>query len=111
MPSPSTFDRDARRAADDGRDVQHDAGRIVEHLRQSAPDLARRARELFDEHFPHVGEQVRSQGREVAHIAGDQLEDARAFMVDRVQERPLAATFGALGVGFLVGLLISGSRR
>ena len=112
MSSPSTkLGRDARRSADDGRDLQHDAGRIVDHLRQSAPELARKARELLEEHFGEVGEQVRHQGRDVAAAAGDQLEDARAFMVDRVQERPLTATFAALGIGFLVGLLISGSRR
>ena len=112
MPSPSTtLGRAARQAADEGRDLRHDAGRIVEHLRQSAPDLAKRARDMFDEHFGEVGEHVRSGGRDAAAMAGDQLEDVRAFMVDRVQERPLTATFGALGVGFLVGLLISGSRR
>lgn len=98
MPSPSTAL---------GRDVPKDAGRLVDHLRDAAPDLVRQAREAFDDGF----EQVRSQGREAASVAGDGLEDARAFMVERVQERPLTATFAALGVGFLVGLLISGSRR
>lgn len=112
MPSlSSTLGRDARRTADEGRDVQHDAGRIVDHLRRSAPDLAHKARELLDEHFGDVGDQVRSQGRAAAALAGDQLEEARAFMIDRVQERPLTITFAALGVGFVVGLLISGSRR
>ena len=55
--------------------------------------------------------QLRDQGRDAATAAGDQLEDARAFMVDRVQERPLTATLAALGIGFLLGALISGSRR
>ncbi len=112
MPSlSSTLGRDAKRAADDHRDLRQDAGRIVEHMRRSAPGLARRAHDLFDEHFGDVGEHVHDGGKEAAAFAGDQLEEARAFMVDRVQERPLTVTFAALGVGFVVGLLISGSRR
>lgn len=108
MPSSThALGRDARRTASDARDLSRDTGRMADHARDAAPELVRQARELFDERFVNL----REQGREAASVAGDQLEDARAFMVDRVQERPLTATLAALGVGFLMGLLISGSRR
>ena len=107
---PSSIDslgRDTRRVAGDARDMGRDAGRLGDRVRDTAPELVRQARDVFDD---RIG-QLRDQGREAASAAGDQLEDARAFMVDRVQERPLTATFAALGVGFLLGLLISGSKR
>ena len=105
MPAtPDTPADDARGAVSDiGRDVSRLSGQV----REAAPELVRQARELFDERVV----QIRGQGKEAAAVAGDQLEDARAYMVDRVQERPLTATFAALGVGFLLGLLLSGSRR
>ena len=44
-------------------------------------------------------------------MAGESLENARVLVVEGVQERPLTATVAALGVGFLLGVLLSGSRR
>ncbi len=112
MPSATdALGRDAARAAnhagDDARRFGRDAGRIADRVRDDAPEFVRQVREMVDERFG----QLRDQGREYASVAGDGLEDARAFMVDRVQERPITSTLAALGVGFLVGLLISGSRR
>ena len=108
MPSSTdALGRDARRIASDTRNLGRDAGRAGERVRDAAPDLIRQARDVFDDRL----DGLRGQGREAAAMAGDQLEDARAFMVDRVQERPLTATLAALGVGFLLGVLISGSRR
>ena len=112
MPSSSdAFGRYARRFADDARgsarDLGRDGERLADHLRKLAPQVSDRARGLFDDGLGAL----RDHGREAAAAAGDRLEDSRAFMVDRVQERPITATFAALGVGFLLGLLISGSRR
>jgi ElaB/YqjD/DUF883 family membrane-anchored ribosome-binding protein len=110
-PSSDTIGRDARRFAGDARgsarDLGRDGERLADHVRQLAPEVARQARGLWDDGLGAL----REHGRGAADAAGDQLEDARAFMVDRVQERPITATLAALGVGFLLGLLISGSRR
>ncbi len=112
MPSSTdALGRDARRFADDARgsarDFGRDGERLADHVRKLAPQVSDRARGLLDDGLGSL----REHGRDAAAVAGDQLEDARAFMVDRVQERPITATFAALGVGFLLGLLISGSRR
>jgi len=32
-------------------------------------------------------------------------------VVDRVQERPVAATLTALGIGVVIGMLLAGRRR
>jgi len=56
-------------------------------------------------------EQLRAQSRTYADTAGQQLEQAQHYVTERVRERPLAATGAALGVGVLIGLLLSSGRR
>ncbi len=54
---------------------------------------------------------ARSRSKVYAEGAGEQLETAQKYMTERVQERPLAATAVAVGVGVLIGLLLSGGRN
>jgi ElaB/YqjD/DUF883 family membrane-anchored ribosome-binding protein len=56
-------------------------------------------------------EQLRSHSRTYADNAGQQLDQAQHYVTERVRERPLAATGAALGVGVLIGLLLSSGRR
>jgi len=56
-------------------------------------------------------EQIRAQSRTYADSAGQQLEQAQQYVTERVRERPLAATGAALGLGVLIGLLLSSGRR
>ena len=54
-------------------------------------------------------EQLRAQTRAYSDTAGQQIDQASQYMTERVRERPLAATGAALGVGVLIGLLLSAS--
>lgn len=56
-------------------------------------------------------EQLRAQSRAYADTAGEQLEQAQQYVTERVRERPLAAVGAALGVGVLIGLLLSAGRK
>jgi ElaB/YqjD/DUF883 family membrane-anchored ribosome-binding protein len=56
-------------------------------------------------------EQLRAQSRAYADTAGQQIDQASLYVTERVKERPLAATGAALGIGVLIGLLLSSSRR
>jgi ElaB/YqjD/DUF883 family membrane-anchored ribosome-binding protein len=56
-------------------------------------------------------EQLRAQSRAYADTAGEQFEVAQQYVTERVRERPLAAVGAALGVGVLVGLLLSAGRK
>lgn len=56
-------------------------------------------------------EQLRTQSRTYADSAGQQLDQAQQYVTERVRERPLAATGAALGLGVLIGLLLSSGRR
>jgi ElaB/YqjD/DUF883 family membrane-anchored ribosome-binding protein len=55
-------------------------------------------------------ETLRAQTRVYADTAGQSIDEAQRYLTDKVQERPLAATFTALGVGVLIGLLLGGRR-
>ncbi|MFC3068221.1 DUF883 family protein [Phenylobacterium soli] len=56
-------------------------------------------------------EQLRAQSRAYADTAGEQIDQAQQYVTERVRERPLAATGVALGVGVLIGLLLSAGRK
>jgi ElaB/YqjD/DUF883 family membrane-anchored ribosome-binding protein len=56
-------------------------------------------------------EQLRAQSRAYADTAGQHVEQAQQYVTERVRERPLAATGAALGVGVLIGLLLSAGRK
>jgi len=56
-------------------------------------------------------QQIREQSRTYTDTAGEQLEHAQQYVTERVRERPLAATGAALGLGVLIGLLLSSGRR
>ncbi len=56
-------------------------------------------------------EQMRAQSRVYADVAGEQLDEASRLASEQIRARPLAATGLALGVGVLIGLLLSAGRR
>lgn len=56
-------------------------------------------------------ELIRTHGRTYADTAGESIDTAQRYVVERVQERPLTATFTALGVGVLLGLTLNSRNR
>ncbi len=64
----------------------------AEKLRDTADDLRGRARDYYDDASEHV-------------------DTAQRYIVEKVQERPLASTLAAVGVGVLIGLVFAGGRR
>jgi ElaB/YqjD/DUF883 family membrane-anchored ribosome-binding protein len=65
--------------------------------------LREKARGYYDD--------ARVRGREYYDDAAERFEEAQRYVVERVQERPVQSTAIALGVGFVLGLLIAGRRR
>jgi ElaB/YqjD/DUF883 family membrane-anchored ribosome-binding protein len=107
MTANGSMARSAREAASDARDLRDEIGRTADYARQAIPELADKAKSFISERSA----EYREQGREAADYAGEQLENARHYVVDRVQERPLTATLAALGVGFLLGMVLTSGRR
>jgi ElaB/YqjD/DUF883 family membrane-anchored ribosome-binding protein len=70
-------------------------------------ELARKVERALQEGLA----ELRTRSRDYADVAGEQFDTAQRYVVDRVQERPMAATLTALGLGVLVGVLLAGRRR
>ncbi len=43
--------------------------------------------------------------------AGQQFSDAQDYLVDRIKERPVTAAFAGIGVGLILGILLSNRDR
>jgi ElaB/YqjD/DUF883 family membrane-anchored ribosome-binding protein len=74
---------------------------------QTLSDVARRIETALREGLA----ELRDKSRDYADVAGEGFETAQQYVVDRVQERPVAATLTALGVGVVIGVLLAGRRR
>ena len=83
------------------------ANSLSAEAQKSFADAARRIEAAVQEGV----EQLRAQSRAYADTAGQQIDEASQYVTERVKERPLAATGAALGIGVLIGLLLSSSRR
>ena len=83
------------------------ASDVAAETERSLAEFAKRAEKAIQEGLAELKE----RSRDYADVAGEQFETAQRYVVDRVQERPVAATFAALGVGVLIGYLLGGRRR
>ena len=110
MAASSAYDPVVSKAGDtvdSARQAARNARDTIEEGRRAFPKMKADARRAFDD---GVG-QLRTQAQDYADQAGEQIDNARLYMVERVQERPMTATLAALGAGFVLGLLFAGGRR
>ena len=76
-------------------------------LEDALSDFRDRATQVAQETI----ETLRTQARPYIGDAGQKLDDAQKYLVDRVQKQPLTTTLAVLGVGVLVGLVLAGGRN
>jgi ElaB/YqjD/DUF883 family membrane-anchored ribosome-binding protein len=85
----------------------------AEQVSKIAADAAAQAEKALSDVAKRVEtalRELRDKSRDYADVAGEGLETAQKYVVDRVQERPVAATLAALGVGVLIGFLLAGRK-
>ncbi len=83
------------------------AAKIGADAQKAVTDAAKRIEAVVQQGL----EQVRAQSRVYADVATEQLDEASRLASEQIRARPLAATGLALGVGVLIGLLLSSGRR
>jgi ElaB/YqjD/DUF883 family membrane-anchored ribosome-binding protein len=94
-------------AADETKAATGDASaRLTTEAQRTFADAKKRIEAAVQEGV----EQLRAQSRAYADTAGQQIDEAQRYVTERVKERPLAATGAALGIGVLIGLLLSARR-
>ena len=91
-------------ALDEARAAGEDARSQFE---STLSDLARRAERAVQEGL----DAVKSRAGTYSETAGQQIDTAQRYVTGQVQERPLTTTLAALGLGVIVGFLLSGGRR
>jgi ElaB/YqjD/DUF883 family membrane-anchored ribosome-binding protein len=52
-------------------------------------------------------EALKAQTKAYSGPAGQTVDDAQRYVIERVKERPVTAALAGLGVGFLLGVLLS----
>lgn len=95
------------RAADETKSAVNAAAETATKLSAEAQRSFAEAAKKFERVVNEGIEQLRAQSRTYADNAGQQIDEASQYMSERVRERPLAATGAALGIGVLIGLLLS----
>ena len=86
------------------------ANRAERIVREGADDLRGRADQLRGRAREYA-EEFRGRASDYYDEAQDRFDVAQRYLVERVQERPIASTLAAVGVGVVLGLLLSGGRR
>lgn len=81
----------------------------ADHARERLTEAAHRTETAVREGT----ETLRAQSRVYADSASAQFDEAQRYVVEKVKERPGAALLAGVGVGVLIGLLLSsrGDRR
>ena len=107
-------------AVGEAEQVKSDLKSAAKHAERSFIDAADQARDRLTEaaHRTETAvrdgmETLRAQSRVYADTATAQFDDAQRYVVEKVKERPVTATLAGIGVGVLIGLLLSsrGDRR
>jgi ElaB/YqjD/DUF883 family membrane-anchored ribosome-binding protein len=98
------FTAAASSAADKGQKALNEA---IEKAQAKVAETARVAQKALKEH----ADNLRDQTKVYRETAGQQFDDAQRYVIDKVNERPLAAVLTGLVVGLVLGLLISNRDR
>ncbi|HEV2363775.1 MAG TPA: hypothetical protein VGS12_06200 [Caulobacteraceae bacterium] len=79
----------------------------VSAAERTLSEAARTAERVFREGV----DSLRNQTRAYTDDAGQRVEEAQKYVLERVRERPVTATLAGLGVGLLLGLLLSSRNK
>ncbi len=90
------------------------AGSLADHGQKAIADIAAVAERSIAEASRTAEralrdglETLRSHAKTYTDEAGDNVDVAQRYVLKRVKERPVTATLTGLGIGLLIGLLLS----
>jgi ElaB/YqjD/DUF883 family membrane-anchored ribosome-binding protein len=83
--------------------LQEDLGRVAEQSSTVAKDAASVARDRLEEEAQRLIERI----QEAAEAAGARGKDVVADVERRVEEKPVPSALTALGIGLVIGIILS----
>jgi ElaB/YqjD/DUF883 family membrane-anchored ribosome-binding protein len=98
-------------AATAGADAAAESQKALRDALAAAERTISEAAKSAERVFKEGVEALRAQSRAYTDNAGEHLEDAQRYLSERVRSRPLTATLAGLGVGVLLGLVLSHRER
>ncbi|MFI4934168.1 MAG: hypothetical protein ACHP7N_06090 [Caulobacterales bacterium] len=90
----------AKSALESGQKTFNEA---LDQAERSLNDASKRVEKVLREGV----EALKVQTSTYRETAGQQFDEAQKYAVERIKERPVTATLAGLGVGLLLGLLLS----
>jgi ElaB/YqjD/DUF883 family membrane-anchored ribosome-binding protein len=111
----NSFDDKAEEAS---AKVKKAAKAAVDSAAETAQQRLNEAIDLADRNFREAAkrieqvmreglEQFRNRAEPYTESAGQQIDEAQKYVVERIKERPVIATLAGLGIGLLLGLLMA----
>jgi ElaB/YqjD/DUF883 family membrane-anchored ribosome-binding protein len=81
------------------------AQETMDNLRARAQPYVEQAKPYIDQAKPYI-----ERARPYVDDAGEHIAAAERYIVERVRKQPLTTSLAILGVGVLLGLVLSGGR-
>ncbi len=104
-------------AVDEAKAAKSAATNAVDHGERSfneamsaAEKTLAEATKAAEKVFKEGLDALRAQTRTYTENAGERVDEAQRYLVERVKERPVTAALTGLGVGLLLGLLLSSGK-
>lgn len=108
MPANSSSESSAEaRASAAAEAAERSFQEAVDAAERKIAEAARRAERVLREGVDNL----RAHSRDYGETATQQFDEAQRYVLERVKERPLTATFAGLGVGLLLGLLLANRHK
>jgi len=93
--------------------LAHDAGAKAQQIKQSAVEKAGQLREFAGTKAHDIKETATERGQQIKQAAGEQMQqgqvkarEAHADAEEYVRQHPTKSILTAIGVGFLIGLVV-----
>jgi ElaB/YqjD/DUF883 family membrane-anchored ribosome-binding protein len=103
--------KSAEEAVETGRAALNEAMAAAEKVFVEGAKRAERQLREGEKVLKENLDRLRDQAKTYGDTASQSMDDAQKYVVERVKERPLMSTVAGLGVGFLLGVLLSGRNR